>query len=145
MADQNMPNTGWAMHTRKGKRHPVPRTEKVYVDFDDPRSGRRCRVRILELSDGGLSFPSVDGRPDVKKGDLLRRAVIHSGDWRIVGELEVTYTTQSPDQRCVCGAAFEPKSEPDRIRLRSMITRLTSLADGETSDGLCPESLESQL
>jgi len=144
MGDQNIPNTGWAMHTRKGKRHAVPWTEHVYVDFDDPRSDRRWRVRLLDISEGGLSFPAVDERPAVQEGDVLRRAVIHSRGWRIAGELEVTYTTEPSERRRVCGASFAPDSEDDRVTLRTMIEGLTS-ADGAECGGLCPESLEFQV
>jgi hypothetical protein len=145
MANQNMPNTGWAMHTRKGKRHTVPRTAGVYVDFDDPRSDRRWRVRLLDVSEGGLSFPTVDNSPALKKGDVLQRAVIHSGGWKIVGDLEVTYTTHATDQPHVCGASFEPRSESDGVKLKTMISAMNAATDGDECDGLCPESLEAQV
>lgn len=144
MADQNIPNTGWAMHTRKDRRRTIPRSERIYLDFDDPRVGKRWRVRLLDISVGGVSFPSVDDRPSVDEGDRLPRAVIHAGGWKISGQLQVTYRTRPTDRRCVCGAEFTAASEADRLRLKAMVADLAP-EEGEENGGLCPESLELQV
>jgi hypothetical protein len=79
---------------------------------------------MLDISEGGLSFGCLEGRPPVRRKTRLAHAVIQTGGWTILGELEVTYVSRAPDSRRVCGARFLPASEGDRVKLKTLVASL---------------------
>jgi c-di-GMP-binding flagellar brake protein YcgR len=132
-SDPNMPDTGWEIQTRQRERHRVPREARVWVDFDDPQGRRkRWRARIVDLSDGGLAFVCIGERPPVQAGIRLAGVVVHSGGWKIRGSMKVSHVTpvsgaegSTPSGAWrVGGARFEPASEAEAVKLRTMIAGL---------------------
>lgn len=119
-------DTGWEIHTRRGNRHRISLSQHVWLDFDDPTiSRKRWRVRVLDISEGGLSFVCLDDRPKIESGTRLTRAVIRAGAWRIRGELELTHLSTTAGTRRFCGARLLPSSPTETIKLRTLIASLS--------------------
>jgi hypothetical protein len=125
MTDQQLMDTGWEIHTRRGKRHTIAGSRRVWVDFDDPTFPRkRWRVHLIDISEGGLSFVCLENRPAIECETRLTRAVIHSGGWQIWGDLQITHLSTTVGARRICGARFLPSSTGEVVKLKTLIASL---------------------
>jgi len=90
--------------------------------------GSCWRLDLLNISAGGVSFGLDRGLPCLASGTTVDDALVHVGDVQIAGRLVLVHVTEDFSAGTVCGAAFTPTTETDRLALSTLIERFAGPA-----------------
>jgi hypothetical protein len=106
-------------------RHPIPRSDDRYIEFDHPRpGGRSYRFPLHDISESGISFMLTEELPMADEGTSLDKVTVHVGNCVIHGDLLVMHVTPEMTPGSICGALFYPDSDNDLVKMKSLIAGL---------------------
>jgi len=110
---------------RSHPRHIVEESLHARVEFGYPRpQDPPCRVRIRDVSEGGLGFVLEQELPGLEVGDCIAGVAIHIGSRIIRGDLLVMHFTPEATAGALCGALFYPADDGDLLAFRDVIREL---------------------
>jgi len=89
--------------------------------------GSCCRQDLLNISTGGVSFGLERVEPCLASGTRINDVVVHIGRAQIAGSLVIVHVTEGFSVGTVCGAAFTPATEMDRIELSAVLDGLAGM------------------
>ncbi len=115
------------MQPARKERRQHPRFEfdaaEAWIEFGYPRPcDHQCRMRVRDVSSGGISFELSHELPGLGIGSNLDNVMLRIGKRAIKGDVVVMrVTTQSGG--AVCGGIFYPPSDNDSVKLDQMMGR----------------------
>ncbi len=113
---------------RRGWRYRMQSAEQAFVEIR-LADGSTCRLDLLDLGAGGLSFGLDEGGPALRVGARIDGAVVRVGKIRMTGRLRIAHMTEEFGTGTVCGAEFDPLGEADEQAMDDLIARLESAED----------------
>jgi hypothetical protein len=118
---------------RSAKRHPIPDKANAGVEVE-MSSGKRRRLRLVNLSVNDLCFEVPQGAFEIRAGTDLSNVRVQIGKLHIECHITVTRTWRQFDGSYHCGARLYPKSETDQNELVSLIAAFDALQLNQSSD-----------
>ncbi|ANM30792.1 PilZ domain-containing protein [Moorena bouillonii] len=95
---------------------------EAWIEFGYPRPcDHQCRMRVRDVSVGGISFELEHELPGLGIGTNLDNVVLRIGNLAIKGDVVVMRLTTQSDTT-VCGGIFYPQSDNDSVKLDQMMT-----------------------
>jgi len=120
--DRHIPTTVYACR-RSGLRHRFLYAKDAFIEFT-ASDGRPWRLGLLDYSSGGLCFGLEDGQPILKPGARIDPIVVRIGSLGIEGVLTIAHATEEFGAGTICGARFDPATEPDERKFKAAIAAL---------------------